>query len=57
VNCRFWIADYVAEVLEMGITIAGLDDLIEEINRKFRFQIYQLPQPLAKLGTSFNQRA
>jgi large subunit ribosomal protein L1 len=35
----FLEAEYVVVALEMGITIAGLDDLIEEINSKVRFQI------------------
>ena len=47
--------DYVKEVLEMGATIAGSDDLIEEINRgNLNFDLLittpQLMPKLAKLG-------
>ena len=51
----FTEADYVTEVLKMGATIAGSDDLIEEINSgKLDFDILittpQLMPKLAKLG-------
>jgi len=47
--------DYVAEVLKMGATVAGSDDLIEEINSgKLNFDLLittpQLMPKLAKLG-------
>lgn len=51
----FTEADYVAEVLKMGATIAGADDLIEEISAgKLDFDLLittpQLMPKLAKLG-------
>lgn len=51
----FTDADYVAEVLKMGATIAGSDDLIEDISSgKLDFDILittpQLMPKLAKLG-------
>lgn len=51
----FTEADYVTEVLEMGATIAGYDDLIEEISLgKIDFDLLittpQLMPKLAKLG-------
>ena len=51
----FTDADYVAEVLKMGATIAGSDDLIEDISAgKLDFDILittpQLMPKLAKLG-------
>jgi large subunit ribosomal protein L1 len=51
----FTEADYVSEALKMGATIAGSDDLIEEINSgKLNFDILittpQLMPKLAKLG-------
>ena len=51
----FTEAEYVAEALEMGATIAGSDDLIEEINSgKLDFDLLittpQLMPKLAKLG-------
>jgi large subunit ribosomal protein L1 len=51
----FTEAEYVSEALEMGATIAGSDDLIEEINNgKLDFDLLittpQLMPKLAKLG-------
>lgn len=51
----FTDADYVAEVLEMGATIAGSDDLLEEMSAgKLDFDLLittpQLMPKLAKLG-------
>jgi large subunit ribosomal protein L1 len=51
----FTEADYVAEVLKMGATIAGSDDLLEEMNAgKLDFDLLittpQLMPKLAKLG-------
>jgi large subunit ribosomal protein L1 len=54
--CRFtYDADYVAEVLEMGATVAGSDDLLEDMsagNLDFDLLITtpQLMPKLAKLG-------
>jgi large subunit ribosomal protein L1 len=53
--CRFTDADYVAEVLEMGATVAGSDDLLEDMsagNLDFDLLITtpQLMPKLAKLG-------